>query len=140
MDPQVFIDIQLSQLGGHIKDYKSRGWRLVNVNASSVQKQVELLYTFSSGEELESLRVLIDSGQKVPAASPTYPNAFIFENEARDLYGVEFTGGIIDFGGKFYGPSVPSPMNPSSEEAQEYLAAAPAQQSAAPSGEEVTHG
>ena len=109
-----------------------------------------MLYSFSSGQELENIRVLIDSGQKVPAVSPTYPNAFIFENEARDLFGVEFTGGIIDFGGKFYGPSVPSPMNPSSEEAQEYLveaAAVPAEQDAVPaeqsstsSGEEVRRG
>lgn len=125
MDPQVFIEIELGQLASRVDGYKSRGWRLVNVCCSSVEGRTELLYTFSAGEALENLRLLVDSDEKIPAISPLYPNAFFFENEARDLYGIEFEGGILDYGGRFYSPSVPTPMNPSSLQAGEYLATHP---------------
>ncbi|MDR1357887.1 MAG: NADH-quinone oxidoreductase subunit C [Coriobacteriales bacterium] len=124
MDPQVFIDIQLDELKGHIASYHERGWRLANLCGSSVDDKVELLYSFAQGPELENLRMLVDNGQKIPAVSPLYPNAFVFENEASELYGVVFEGGLVDYGGRFYSPSVPTPMNPASLPAQEYLASA----------------
>ena len=121
MDPQVFIDTGLSELNDLSKDYKDRGWRLTNICGSSVGNRVELLYSFALGAELQNIRILVDNSQTVPAVSPLFPNAFVFENEAQDLYGIEFEGCIIDFGGKFYSPSVPTPMNPASKAAQEYL-------------------
>ena len=41
-------------------------------------------------------------------------NAFVFENETHDLFGVEFENIAIDFRGRFYDVSVPTPMNPKS--------------------------
>ncbi|MDR1088758.1 MAG: NADH-quinone oxidoreductase subunit C [Coriobacteriales bacterium] len=140
MDPQVFRDIELDELEGQIRSYRERGWRLANLCGSSVGDKVELLYSFSDGPELENLRMLVDNGQKIPAVSPLYPNAFVFENEARDLYGVVFEGGLIDYGGRFYSPSVPTPMNPASLPAQEYLASARAAAHAEAEGEEEAEG
>ncbi len=121
MDPQVFREIELDQLFARVKSYKERGWRLANLCASTVGDKVELLYSFSTAEELENLFVLIDNGQPVPAVSKLYPNAFFFENEARDLYGVKFKDSLLDYDGRFYSPSIPTPLNPSSLEAQQYL-------------------
>ena len=123
MDPQIFMDISLHQLEGMAKDYKERGWRFVNLCASTVDDKVELLCTFSNHEELENLRFFVEEGEVVPAMSPLFPNAFMFENETHDLYGITFKGCIIDFGGKFYSPSVPTPMNPNSAAATEFSAA-----------------
>lgn len=122
MEPQIFIDTELSGLMDKVADYQTRGWRFTNLSGSSVEREVELLYTFSFGQELENLKILVDNEQQVPSISSTYPNAFYFENEVSDLFGVQFTGIIIDYEGGFYTTSIPTPMNPSSLEAEEYLA------------------
>lgn len=122
LDPQIFKDIELPQLMERVESYKSRGWRFVNLCGSSVDGKVELLYSFSLGEELENLRFLVANEDVVPAVSPIYGNAFFFENETHDLFGVTFKGITIDFGGTFYPTSVPTPMNPASQAAQDHLA------------------
>lgn len=122
MDPQVFKDSTLEKLGGLIKDYKERDWRFTNLCGSTVDDKVELLYTFSQGEELENVRILIDNDTEVPAVSPVYPVAFYFENEIHDLFGVDFKGITVDFGGEFFETSIPTPMNPLSNEAEQFLA------------------
>jgi ech hydrogenase subunit D len=117
MDPQVFIDIELSQLHNRVEDYQSRGWRAVNLCGSSVDGQVELIYSFSDNETLENLRLLVNNDDIVPSISDVYLNTFFFENETHDLFGVKFKGIAIDFAGTFYPTSVPTPMNPLSDEA-----------------------
>jgi Ni,Fe-hydrogenase III component G len=117
MDPQVFIDIELPQLHSTVKDYQSRGWRAVNLCGSSVDGQVELIYSFSDNEEFENLRLLVSNSDVVPSISDIYLNTFFFENETHDLFGVNFKGIAIDFGGKFYPTAVPTPMNPLSDAA-----------------------
>jgi ech hydrogenase subunit D len=122
MEPQVFKDIELAQLANMVKDYKERAWRLTNLCGSSVEGKVELLYSFSADEELENLRVLVANDEEVPAVSPLYPCAFMFENETHDLYGVRFTGMTLNYEGAFYPTSVPTPMNPASAAAERFLA------------------
>ncbi len=149
-DPQVFFDIELSELMDRVNGYKGRGWRFVNLCGSTggaTAGKVELLYSFSSGDELENLRMLVTNEDTVPAISPVYPNAFFFENETHDLYGVAFKGITIDFGGAFYPTSVPTPMNPASLAARQYLDTATssvdpneAKELSEPAGEEATHG
>jgi ech hydrogenase subunit D len=133
MDPQVFIDIELAELEGRTKAYKERGWGFANLCGSTVGSEVELLCTFTHGEEMENLRLLVSKEDEVPALSPLFPSAFFFENETKDLFGVQFKGISIDFGGKFYPTSVPTPMNPASLAALQYLeAAVPAKTDDAP--------
>jgi hypothetical protein len=78
---------------------------------------VELLYSFSKNEPLENLRLIVAADDSLASISDLYFNAFVFENETHDLFGVQFEGIVIDFGGKFYAVSVPTPMNPSSKAA-----------------------
>jgi hypothetical protein len=117
MDPQVFEDIELSQLHARAEDYHSRAWRAVNICGSSVDDKVELIYSFSNKEELENLRLIVGNQDTVPSISDVFLSTFFFENETHDLYGVNFKGIAIDFGGKFYPTSVPTPMNPASAQA-----------------------
>ncbi|MDR2672447.1 MAG: NADH-quinone oxidoreductase subunit C [Coriobacteriales bacterium] len=132
MDPQVFIETDIDQLLPLVTDYHSRGWRFVNICGSSVEGKVELLYSFSSGEELENLRLLVSNDQSVPAVSGLYPNSFFFENETHDLFGVDFKGISLDFGGAFYPTSVPTPMNPASAAARAQFAPAPSHEESDP--------
>jgi ech hydrogenase subunit D len=117
-DPQVFIDIQLPALRSKVEAYHAKGWRFVNLNGSTVPDGVELIYAFSDQEPIENLRLVVGSTDEVPSISDLYFNSFFFENETHDLYGVNIKGIAIDFGGKFYKTSVPTPFNPASEQAQ----------------------
>jgi hypothetical protein len=118
MDPQVFVDIDQSALRPQVESYHARKWRFVNICASTVPEGVELLYSFSDGEPFENLRLVVPNGAELPSVSDLYLNAFYFENETHDLFGVVFKGIAIDFGGKFYDLSVPTPMNPASVQAR----------------------
>lgn len=121
MGAQIFIDTPLESLLSVATDYKERGWRLANICGSDVDGKVELLYSFAQGEELENLRVIVANEDTVPAVSPLYPGAFVFENETHELYGVNIEGITIDFKGAFYPTSIPTPMNPSSQAAEAFL-------------------
>ncbi|MDR0499866.1 MAG: NADH-quinone oxidoreductase subunit C [Coriobacteriales bacterium] len=114
--PQSFTDIKLTQLRGRAEAYHQRGWRFVNLCGSTVDGGVELLYSFGNRDKLENLRLVVNNGEEVPAVSDLYFNAFVFENETHDLFGVPIKGMAIDFGGHFYDVSVPSPMNPASND------------------------
>jgi hypothetical protein len=118
MDPQVFIDTTIAALHDQTAVYQSRGWRFVALSGTTVEQGVELLYSFSNHKEFEQLRLIVSSGETVPAISDIYFNALVFENEVHDLFGVNIEGIAIDFGGHFYAVSVPTPMNPVSAQAQ----------------------
>jgi len=122
MEVQEFRDIKSTQFMDKVKSYKDRGWRFANLHGSTVGNQVEIICSFSNGQELENLSFLVDKDEEVPAISPLFPAAFVGENETYDLFGVVFKGGILDFGGVFYPTSVPTPMNPGSLLAEEFLA------------------
>ncbi|MCL2807406.1 MAG: NADH-quinone oxidoreductase subunit C [Coriobacteriia bacterium] len=122
MEVQEYIEISLDEFAHRVKSYKESGWRFSNLNGSTVGNEVEIICSFAKGQELENLLFLVKKGEKVPAVSPLFPSAFVGENETHDLYGVIFEGTILDFGGKFYPTSVPTPMNPSSLAAEQFLA------------------
>ncbi|MCL1891365.1 MAG: NADH-quinone oxidoreductase subunit C [Coriobacteriia bacterium] len=122
MDPQVFINVKESELRAKVEQYHTNGWRFVNINGSTVEEGVEVIYSFSKGEPFENLRLVVANGTHLPSVTDLYPNAFFFENETHDLFGTAFDGISIDFGGEFYTVSVPTPMNPASAQAQEALA------------------
>jgi len=122
MDPQVFIDIDLSQLRARVEQYHAEGWRFVNICGSTVPEGVELLFSFSKGEPFENLRLVVANGTHINSISDLYLNSFFCENETHDLFGITFDGIAIDFGGEFYTTSVPTPMNPASVQALEALA------------------
>jgi hypothetical protein len=120
--PQVFIDIQAEDMRARVEEYDRRGWRFVNICGSTVEGGVELIYSFSKGLPLENLRFTISNETTIPSVSDRFPNAFFFENETHDLFGVAFSGISIDFDGEFYTVSVPTPMNPHSAVAHKAVA------------------
>jgi len=122
MQAPVFIEITLDKLPDKLLAYKEKGWRFANLCGSTVDDKVEILCSFAKDQQLENLSFLVEQGAEIPAVSTLFPSAFLYENETFDLFGIKFDGTILDFGGKFYITSVPTPMNPHSPEAEEFLA------------------
>ena len=94
---------------------KQQGQMFVGLTATTCAEGVELLYVYRSyeqGAELMGTTVVVEPGQHVASITGHYPEAFVFENEAHDLFGVDFDGIAIDYGGDFYKVAVAYPMNP----------------------------
>ena len=94
---------------------KQQGQMFVGLTATTCAEGVELLYVYRSyeqGAELMGTTVVVEPGQHVASITGHYPEAFVFENEAHDLFGVDFDGIAIDYAGDFYKVAVAYPMNP----------------------------
>lgn len=95
------------------------GSMFVAITATTCAGGVELLYVYRSykrGSELAGATVLVKPGQRVPSITRFYPEAFVFENEAHDLFDVSFDGLVPDYQGEFYQIASEHPMNPGSSD------------------------
>jgi len=122
MQAPIFIEITLDQFADKLTSYKESGWRFANLCGSTVGDKVEILCSFAQDQQIENLFMLVEQGEQVPAVSTVFPSSFLYENEIFDLFGIKFEGSILDYDGRFYTTSVPTPMNPHSLEAEEFLA------------------
>lgn len=112
--PQVYKEIELGELLPEVQSYKTAGWRFAQLCASTIEGGVEICYTFSmgSGSQYENLLLNVENGVHVPSITGYYGEAFVFENEMHELFGVLVDGISIDFKGNFYRISLTTPMNP----------------------------
>jgi ech hydrogenase subunit D len=109
-DPQVFKTTSVDTILGTARQYKEDGWRFVNICGSATMDGILLLYSVGKMEELENLTMLRQIDDHVPSISNLFENAFFFENETQDLYGIHFDGLNLDYHGQWYGPAEAHPM------------------------------
>jgi len=110
-EEQETVVIGREELSGRVKGLFEEGWRLVQMGCTKLDRfQVD--YTFDKEYRFFNLRVMLPEGDAVlPSITPSYACAFAYENEIRDLFGVEFTGIGIDYGGNFYRVGVKAPFS-----------------------------
>ncbi len=91
--------------------------------AVAVEDGVNLVYSFMKDGVLVNHEIAsVKPEDHVPSITDTFLAAFVFENEAHDLFGVQIDNIAIDFGGHFYAVSQTSPMtviSPAQKEARE---------------------
>ena len=106
-----FTDIELAQLPGCVQQAKALGWRFVQLLATNTDNGIDLSYSFVHDGLLDTYRIRgIEKGTKIPSITGEFLSAFVFENEAHDLFGVEIENIAIDFQGNFYRLAVKEPM------------------------------
>jgi len=103
-----------------VEEYHKGGWRLALINAASVltadeaeQGAVDVTWAFAKNAEFEHLRERIMPGDEVPSISPSFSAAFLYENEMRELFGLNVTGINVDLQGQLYKTSQKVPFSPS---------------------------
>ena len=117
-----FIPLALEDLTSTVKGLKADGARFVQILAVRRPLGYDLIYSFMKDKVLLNYRIEnLSFEQEVPSITNEYLNAFVFENETHDLFGAKISGIAIDFHGKFYNVSTPTPMK-FSEESKERLA------------------
>ncbi|MBQ3386387.1 MAG: NADH-quinone oxidoreductase subunit C [Eggerthellaceae bacterium] len=106
-----FIPIQLRELPEVSKKMKADGARFVQLLAVHEDLGNALVYSFMKDDALLNYRIdKVSDEDTVPSITGEYLNAFVFENEVHDLFGVKITDIAIDFKGKFYKVTEPNPM------------------------------
>lgn len=102
---QDFRSIPLDKLIDTCKERKTKGYRLAQLCPKLERDDsITLIYTFVKESEMINYKVSgIKKGvTEVPSVTELFIAAFVFENEAHDLFGVNVVGNLIDFQGKFY--------------------------------------
>jgi ech hydrogenase subunit D len=125
MDDQAVLD--------RVRAYQQDGWRLILINAVALRPAADvalgscdLSWSFEKDGRLEHLRQRVAPGETVPSVSRIYEFAFLYENEIRELFGVDVTGMQVDFKGELYKTATKVPLSPKA--IRERLEAAKGQQ------------
>ena len=119
-----FIPINLRELPEVSKKMKAEGARFVQLLAVHENLGNALVYSFMTKDgELLNYRIeKVGDEASVPSITGEFLNAFVFENEVHDLFGVKITDIAIDFKGKFYKVTEERPMC-TNEHIKEHMAA-----------------
>ena len=109
-EEQKITTIEKEALKDKAVRFRNSGWRLSAISATALEA-FELLYSFEKDYEMESLRLIVPRDKaEIPSLSAIYANAFLYENEIHDLFGINVTGLSIDYKGNFYKIALKAPF------------------------------
>jgi ech hydrogenase subunit D len=105
--------------------YRDDGWRLAIINATTVLASAEaeegafdVSWSFARDHRFEHIRQRIHPGEEVPSISESFGAAFLYENEMRELFGINMTGIAVDLRGQLYQTASLVPFAPSAIKAR----------------------
>ncbi len=79
------------------------GRRLVQIGCTQIGDQFQIDYSFDHEGSFLNFRVMIPADHPaLPTISKACFNAFPYENEIRELFGIRIDGIAVDYAGKFY--------------------------------------
>ncbi len=103
-----------------VGEYQADGWRLAIINTTSILPAegveggaFDVSWSFAKDTRLEHLRERVLPGEEVPSISASFGAAFLYENEMRELFGVNVTGIALDLKGQLYQTAERVPFAPS---------------------------
>ena len=127
-----FVECPLGDLLTRVQSLKHEGLRFVQLFAEKPEAGMDLVYTFYDVVNDNALNLVVNGiteESEVPSIQGLYFAAFSYENEAHDLYGVNFVNMKLDFGGHFFNVGIDAPMaiiSPEQKAAREKAAKAKA--------------
>lgn len=98
-----FISLDRTELLAKVRNLKEEGYRFVQL-CGIPQKEGDayLMYSFDKDYVLENYKVFVKDGEEVESITGSYWNAFVYENEIHDLFGITILHNALDFGGNFF--------------------------------------
>ena len=110
-EPQEIVPVDKSDLVGMVAELFAEGYRLVQIGCTTLTGAYELTYSFDRAYRLRNLRFTVAPGEEMPSISVIYPNAFLYENEIHDLFGVSITHIAVDYRGTLYRTALSTPFS-----------------------------
>ncbi|MEG0302708.1 NADH-quinone oxidoreductase subunit C [Gordonibacter sp.] len=106
-----FSPLTVEDLSATARARRADGWRFVQMLCVNTEDGIDMIYSFMKDALLENLTIKgVKKGTTIPSITDEFIEAFVFENESHDLFGVDIQGIAIDFGGNFYALSQKEPM------------------------------
>jgi ech hydrogenase subunit D len=110
IEKQELRTVEVGDIVKAVAEMKKQGYSLVQISPTTIGG-FELNYSFDKDYSFVNIRVIIASDDViVPSVSEIFPNAFLYENEIHDLFGIKITGISIDYKGGFYRTTVKYPF------------------------------
>ena len=110
-EPQEIIPIQKDALLGAVSDLFAQGYRMVQIGCTTLENAYELNYSFDKDYHFKNLRVTAQREDEIQSISVIYPNAFLYENEIHDLFGIKIKNMSVDYKGAFYRTAIKTPFS-----------------------------
>ncbi|HOG17627.1 MAG TPA: NADH-quinone oxidoreductase subunit C [Syntrophales bacterium] len=108
IEPQDLRETTLERLIGEVQEFRDAGYRLVQIGATRTEG-FEINYSFDRDLKFVNLKIKIaDNSVEIPSISGVYWNAFLYENEIHDLFGLKIRNIKIDYRGTFYKVAKPA--------------------------------
>jgi len=121
-----FLPLTVEEVVDRAVSLKEEGFRLVQILCVKTDKGTDVQYSYMKDNCLKNYTIKdVQKDTKIPSVTGSFLNAFVFENESHDLFGVNIEGIAIDFEGKFYALSEKEPMtiiSPAQKEARDKAA------------------
>ena len=100
----VTLEITPDQLLGDVVALKKQGLRLSQICCAYSNEKLELSYSFANDDTNDYiiLRIVMDKDTEVCSITELYPYAFLYENEMKELFGVNIYMLNVDYDHKLY--------------------------------------
>ena len=100
----VLVEITPDQLLGNVMALKNQKLRLSQICCAYSNEKIELSYSFADDNTNEylNLRIVMDKDDEVCSITEFYPYAFLYENEMKELFGVNIHMINLDYNQKLY--------------------------------------
>jgi ech hydrogenase subunit D len=110
-EPQHITIIDKDQLVGISAELSAEGYRFVQVSCATLENSYELTYSYDKAYRLRNFRITLLPDEEIPSISVIYPNAFLYENELHDLFGLNVRNISINYHGTLYRTSKKTPFS-----------------------------
>ncbi len=80
----------------------AEGWRLVQMHANRTKDGYELFYSVGKDMEFETYKVILEENATVHSISTIFPSAMLYENEIKELIGINIKYINKDYNNHFY--------------------------------------
>lgn len=85
-----------------LKEKHEAGYRLSQICAVAYEGYNEVLYSVNLGYDMENYKIELPIDEEIQSVSDLYPAASLYENELKELWGVQVVGMAIDYNNSFY--------------------------------------
>jgi len=112
IEEQKIINVEALNLVKKAEEFYNSGYRLAQICCTALAEGLEINYSFGKDYHFVSLRLNLASADTgIPSISRIYWNAFLYENEMHDLFGINVRGMAVDYKGNFYHTAVKTPFS-----------------------------
>ncbi len=110
-EPQHITLIDKDQLVGISAELFAEGYRFVQVSCATLENSYELTYSYDKAYRLRNFRITLLRDEEIPSISVIYPNAFLYENEIHDLFGLNIRNISVNYHGTLYRTAIKTPFS-----------------------------